>query len=201
MTGPSTRLRSRDGHIIDLDVGRWRSLPCQHEDELLRTVLDPVLDVGCGPGRIPTALAGQGRVAMGIDPAPGAALEARGRGASVLCRSVFEPLPGEGRWGTVLLLDGNVGIGGDPDRLLARCRELLRPGGEVVAELAPPGSASAPLTVRVESGAAVGPWFDWAVVAADAWGDLALCAGLEPAGLEERGGRWFARARRLHSVS
>lgn len=201
MTRPSTLLRSRDGQIIDLDVRRWRNAPCQHEDLLLRSVLDPVLDVGCGPGRVPAALAVQGRVAMGIDPAEAAAREARGRGAAVLCRSVFDPLPGEGRWGSVLLLDGNVGIGGDPERLLARCRALLRPGGEVVAELAPPGSGSAPLTVRVEAGSAVGPWFDWAIVAADGWSDLALGGGLEPAGLEERGGRWFARARRLQSVS
>lgn len=59
---------------------------------------------------------------------------------------------------------------------------------------------SAPLTVRVEAGSAVGPWFDWAIVAADGWSDLALGGGLESVGLAERGGRWFARARRLHSV-
>ena len=201
MSGPGTWLRSRDGQVIDLDVGRWRGEPCRQEARLLDSVLDPVLDVGCGPGRIVAALGGQGRMAMGIDPAPAAAAEARRRGAAVLCRSVFDPLPGEGRWGTVLLLDGNVGIGGAPRVLLARCRALLQPGGEVVAELGPPGAPSAPLTVRVEVGSSVGPWFDWAVVAADRWADLARGAGLEPAGLEEAEGRWFARARRLHSVS
>ena len=36
------------------------------------------------------------------------------RGATVLQRDIFGPLPGEGRWGTALLFDGNVGIGGDP---------------------------------------------------------------------------------------
>jgi SAM-dependent methyltransferase len=182
--------------VIHLDVGRWRNDPCPHERDILDSLQDPVLDVGCGPGRIPLALAHRGRMALGIDPAPGAAAEARARGATVLRRSVFDPIPAEGRWGTVLLLDGNIGIGGDPWRLLTRCAQLARPGGDLVAELAAPGEATGPLSVRVEAGSAVGPWFDWAVVAADSWGDLARRVGLASPRLEERGGRWFARARR-----
>ena len=50
------------------------------------------------------------------------------------------PLPGHGRWRHLLLADGNVGIGGDPRRLLRRCRELLGPDGRLHAELAPPGT-------------------------------------------------------------
>ena len=53
-------------------------------------------------------------------------------GGPALRRSVFDPLPGEGRWGTALLLDGNIGIGGDPRALLAPdWRELRRPGRPV----------------------------------------------------------------------
>jgi len=40
-------------------------------------------------------------------------------------RSVFDALPAEGRWHTALLADGNVGIGGDPIRLLSRLRGLI----------------------------------------------------------------------------
>ena len=54
-------------------------------------------------------------------------------------RDVFGPLPGEGRWDTALLADGNIGIGGDPVALLARVRELLAPEGRVVVDLAAPG--------------------------------------------------------------
>lgn len=182
--------------MIDLEVGRWRNAPCEHEHALLASILDPVLDVGCGPGRIPSALAEAGRVALGIDPAHAAASEAHGRGASILRRSVFEPLPGEGRWATVLLLDGNVGIGGDPVGLLRRCVELVQAGGEVVAELAAPGSPTVPMTVRVEADTGAGPWFEWAVVGSDAWAELADASGLVPAFVEERGGRWFGRGRR-----
>ena len=47
-------------------------------------------------------------------------------GRPALRRDVFEPLPGTGRWQTVLLADGNVGLGGDPLRVLRRAAELLR---------------------------------------------------------------------------
>ena len=103
---------------------------------------DPVLDVGCGPGRIVAALAAEGRIALGVDPSPAAIAEAARR-APRAAPSVFDPLPGERRWGTVLLLDGNVGIGGDPVALLARAAWLLRPGGVVVAEVDPPGRPGA----------------------------------------------------------
>ena len=77
-----------------------------------------MLDVGCGPGRIVAALTDHGRLALGIDIAEHAVALTRGRGTNALRRNVFDPLPGEGRWATVLLLDGNVGIGGDLDALL-----------------------------------------------------------------------------------
>jgi SAM-dependent methyltransferase len=156
-----------------------------------------VLDVGCGPGRIVAALAAAGRPALGVDPSPAAVAAARRRRVPVLRRSVFEPLPGERRWGTVLLLDGNVGIGGDAVALLARARDLVRRGGHVVAEVAPPGTPTDALTVRLEhrtADAGAGPWFRWARVGADAFANLALAAGLEPRGLDVGGGRWFARA-------
>ncbi len=187
-------LRVDGGGTIALPVGRWRADPDVTELALLAGLADPVLDIGCGPGRIPRALAAVGRLTLGIDPAPAAAAEAARRGAPVLRRSVFAPLPGEGRWGTALLLDGNVGIGGDPVTLLRRCHELVRPGGHVLAEVAGPGARSGALTVRVESGATAGPWFAWAVVGIDSWDEAALLAGLRPDGFETADARWFGRA-------
>jgi hypothetical protein len=46
-----------------------------------------------------------------------------------------ERLPAEGRWGTVLLMDGNVGIDGDVAAVLQRCRTLLMPGGWIIVEV------------------------------------------------------------------
>ena len=52
-------------------------------------------------------------------------------------RDVFEPLPGTGRRQTVLLADGNVGLAGDPLRVLRRAAELMMRGGRCVAEVRP----------------------------------------------------------------
>jgi SAM-dependent methyltransferase len=191
-----TALVSTLGERIDLAVDRWRTDADAVEHALLARLPDPVLDVGCGPGRIVAALAGAGRVALGVDPSPAAVREAGRRRAPALRRSVFEPLPGEGRWGAVLLLDGNVGIGGDPVALLRRSAELVRPGGTVVVEVDPPGTPTRALTVRLETGGWAGPWFPWARVGADAVDALAARAGLRSRRLVAGGGRWFAWAAR-----
>jgi SAM-dependent methyltransferase len=187
-------LVSTCGDVIDLAVDRWREHPDDLELDLLASLPDPVLDVGCGPGRIVGALAGAGRMALGVDPSPVAVGEAQRRQAPVLQRSVFGPLPGERRWGAVLLLDGNVGIGGDPEALLRRSAELLRPGGQVVAEVEGPGTGTRSLTVRIESADAASPWFPWARVGIDGFATLATLAGLTPTDLTVGGDRWFARA-------
>ncbi|MGW2641644.1 class I SAM-dependent methyltransferase [Streptomyces sp. NPDC001348] len=130
-------LRRADGWLLPLEVERW----CARADETDLAVLarceGTVLDVGCGPGRLVAALAAQGRRALGIDVSEAAVARTVRRGGAALCRSVFEPLPGEGGWGTALLLDGNIGIGGDPAALLDRLARLLAPGGLLVAETAP----------------------------------------------------------------
>ena len=193
-------LRTRSGTAIPLEVGRWRADPDGVELALVEDLAEPVLDIGCGPGRIVAALSAAGRLAMGVDTSPVAVAEAGRRGAAVLHRSIFDHLPGEGRWGSAVLLDGNIGIGGTPVDLLRRVRGLLRPGGQAVVEVEPPGTASQALTVRVEGtpGEGVGPWFAWARVGADDFAALLTDAGLVPAGFTVAQGfargRWFGRA-------
>lgn len=120
-------LRRADGWLLPLDVERW----CAHADPVDLDVLNrcegAVLDVGCGPGRLVAELAARGRTALGIDVSETAVHHAVRLGGQALRRSVFDSLPGEGRWDTVLLMDGNVGIGGDPRALLDRVAGLLSP--------------------------------------------------------------------------
>ncbi len=158
-----------------------------------RAVDGPVLDIGCGPGRHVLALARRGIVTLGIDVSPPALAFARHRGAPVLERSIFARVPGAGRWGTVLLLDGNLGIGGCPGTLIARAAELLRPDGRLVVELSPPGSAvGGPVEVRYEAAGVAGPWFLWTEVDGDMLAGLARDRGLIVREQWDDGGRWFA---------
>ena len=114
------RLVASDGTIVRLEMTRWMSEPSAAERHVLGRAPGPVLDVGCGPGRHVLALARSGRLALGVDASSSAIDIARRKGAPVLLRSIFEPVPTAGRWGSALLLDGNIGIGGNPAALLWR---------------------------------------------------------------------------------
>jgi len=194
-------LRADDGDVLPLEPARWHADPDRLEERILSRLPAPVLDVGCGPGRIVTALGRRGVPALGVDPAPAAVELARRRGATVLQRSVFDRLPGEGRWGAVVLLDGNVGIGGDVVRLLRRCRTLVAPSGTVLVEVEPPGLGWRTHVVRLEHDDRRGPWFSWAVVGADAIGGIAPAAGLRLERLEQQANRWFAHLEPLNAAT
>lgn len=185
-------LRARDGSAVPMNLNGWLGATTAEDEDLLDQVEGPVLDVGCGPGRHVLALTARGVVAMGVDASPHAVQIALSRGVPVLRRSVFDPLPGTGRWGTVLILDGSIGIGGDPAALLARARDLLRWRGSAIVEIGPPGASSRTLTARLEADGGHSEWFPWAMVSADAIPGLAGRCGLAPTGLWSGGGRWFA---------
>ncbi len=191
--GRRPMLRCADGEVLPLRLDRWLGDAEPEEHLLLTRASPPVLDIGCGPGRHVASLLGSGIPAMGIDPAPSAVRLARDRGAVVLQRSVFDALPRTGRWGSALLLDGNVGIGGDPRRLLCRVAALLRPGGAVLMEVEGPGLGVHRTLVRLDTVAGLGPWFEWARVGAGAVPRLASESGLVVRELWHAGGRWFAR--------
>ena len=186
--------RASTGEHHPLLVDAWHAPATADELDLLDGLTPPVIDIGCGPGRIAAALARRGIPSLGIDVSPSALAVAAAAGATVLDRSVFDPLPGEGRWGTALLLDGNVGIGGDPLRLLARVRDLLGPGGDAVIEVDPPGRPTVIDEVRLRCPRrGDSPWFGWAWVGADDVAVLAAAAGFGEVVVEERLGRHFAR--------
>ncbi|GAB3444944.1 class I SAM-dependent methyltransferase [Streptomonospora sediminis] len=130
-------LRDTDGgRLLPLEVERWCA-PCDPADTtVLQRCEGAVLDVGCGPGRMVAGLAGRGHRALGVDMHPAAVERTLASGGSALCRNVYAPLPCEGGWGTALLVDGNIGIGGSPEALLARLADVVAGGGLLLAEVA-----------------------------------------------------------------
>lgn len=180
-----------DGGTSPLAVQRWlRGAP--GDRSLLDRCAGPTLDVGAGPGRLTLALAERGIPVLAIDVTPYAVLLARSCGALALQRDVFGYLPGAGRWATVLLADGNIGIGGDPVVLLRRIRSLLMPAGTVLAEVGPPRAPSRCEIVRLRNGARVGERFGWAWVGIDQIDALAAISDLRVTEAWADAGRWFA---------
>ena len=184
-------LRLRDGTAQPLPLDRYLAPADATDEQLLRDVLGPVLDVGCGPGRHLHALAVRGVFALGVDLSPAAVELATGRGARAVVASIFDELPGSGRWRSALLLDGNIGIGGDPARLLHRIGTLLRADGELLIELGAAGERSGPMVARIETDATASNWFPWARVSIRDADRLAQSGGYAVRERRQIGGRWF----------
>lgn len=174
------RGRPRAPGCHPLDLTSW--LAMSRADELLVSRCEgPVLDIGCGPGRFVEALASRGVPVLGVDISRGAVDHTSRRGVCALFRDIHGPLPGEGRWGTVLLADGNIGIGGDPLSLLRRCRELVRAGAVALVEASPDDSVDelTSVTLHDTHGRRSAP-VPWALVGATRLVELAARAGFVP---------------------
>lgn len=180
------------GVAYPVDVGAWHT-GRPGDASLVARCAGPTLDVGCGPGRLAAAVLGQGMPSLGIDLSVAAVRLARRRGAAALCRDVFEPVPGIGRWPHVLLADGNIGIGGDPARLLRRCRGLTPTGGRIHIELAAAGTRTWAGTARLRGpGGASSASFRWASVAVEDLAAVAAQAALSVVATWTEADRWFA---------
>jgi SAM-dependent methyltransferase len=183
-----------DGSRRRLPLGRWLGTPDAVEETVLGRAVGPVLDIGCGVGRHVVALRHRGVRAVGVEISPVATTIARERGAEVIQASAFEQ-PTTSEWKTVLLLDGNIGIGGDAIRLLRRSAALLVPGGAVLVELEPPASAPRAQRVRLEGARVTSSWVPWHFVGYEEIDRLAVSAGFEVVERWQAGDRWFAQLR------
>jgi len=191
--GRSCQLVDHAGNPRPMALRRWTgAVDATDRSLLLQRCRGRTIDVGCGPGRLAAGLATLGVPALGIDVSLEAVRQARLRGALAIRRDVFAPVPGEGRWDCALLADGNIGIGGRPERLLGRVHRIVRPGGRVVVELDAEGTDVVHHRWRLRVGRRVTPAFDWAAVGLDAIERVADAAGFVVEDRATTGGRHVA---------
>jgi len=191
---PRARIRAADGALEPLPLDRWLAPADATDDAILADLEAPVLDMGCGPGRHLARLRELGKHGLGVDLSPVAVAFARERGATAISGSLWDEVPGTYR--SILLLDGNIGIGGAPILLLKRAAELLTPDGAIVVETDAVGVPTRRIKVRIEAPGMVSEWFRWARVGADDAALIAERAGLSVTDRRELSGRTFVTLRR-----
>jgi SAM-dependent methyltransferase len=187
-------LRSRTGQTLArMDAAQWFGDPRPGDETVLDACAGATLDVGCGPARLVSALALRGVPALGIDISADAIKHAHSRGAAARLCDVFSDVPDAGWWAHVLLIDGNIGIGGAPVHLLRQCAKLLRANGTLIAEMGAPGSGTWRRRVQLHHEGISTPPFPWAAVAVDDLAPLAVHAGLAVIDRWSTANRWFVR--------
>jgi SAM-dependent methyltransferase len=193
LVAPRARLRYRDGRVGELDIDRWLGAADDVDRRLISRASGPVLDIGCGPGRHVEALEQRSTEVLGMDLSREFVAVAQSCGRPVIMQSVFDPVPGGSRWASALLLDGSIGIGGDPIALLRRVSDLLLSGGRVLVETGAPSEASEMSELVLESDDAAGEWFSWATLSASDAAMVAHASGLQITESWEDSGRWFSQ--------
>jgi SAM-dependent methyltransferase len=192
MTGPSGDafgaalldfLEGKDVPELVLEVGD-EAVPAMHpewffrgfdqwdwwEQELLPLVdRGPVLDLGAGAGRSSLYLQERGLPVTAVEASPAAAEVCRRRGvADVRIGDLNDP-PTDQTWAAVLLLCGNLGLGGSWDgcrRLLTRLAGLVAPGAVLIGDSVTSDDPEVQLRIRYRD-LVTPPWPQYNIPAAE----------------------------------
>jgi SAM-dependent methyltransferase len=154
--GPSGRAMHPEWFFRTFESWDW------WEREILPLVSGgPVLDLGAGAGRAALYFQERGMAVTAVDASPGAVEVCRRRGvADVRIGDAGDP-PRDQSWGAVLLLCGNLGLGGSWEgsrQLLARLAGLVRPGAVLVGDSVTPGG-SPQVDLRIRYKGLITPWW------------------------------------------
>jgi SAM-dependent methyltransferase len=109
-----------------------------------------VLDLGCGAGRHALYLQSQSLDVTGVDVSPGAVDVCLRRGVRDVRLADLRTPPDDKRWGSVLLMCGNLGLAGGWDEtreLLNRLHGMCRPGAVLAADTVDPTQSDDPVSV------------------------------------------------------
>lgn len=196
LEGHRIQVQLEDGTHLPLAAELW-GRPRVGDDSVIERCHGATLDVGCGAGRITSALASAGVPALGIDISAHAVVLCRRRGVPALQRDVFALSPDIGLWQHVALIDGNIGIGGDAAVLLRRCKDLLCDGGTVIVETSPPGAGCQRLLVRLVHGSISSRPFSWLITDSRTVKTIGMAVGLVSTSEWAVAGRWFVELTRF----
>jgi SAM-dependent methyltransferase len=159
---PPLELQARGGRTVLAMQPEWFSRSYEQWDWWDRKLLaqvehGPVLDLGAGAGRAALYLQERGLSVTAVDASPAAAEVCRRRGvADIRLGDVLDP-PADKRWAAMLLLCGNLGLGGSWDgsrRLLTRLAKLAAPGAVLVGD-----SVTPHVDLRLRYRGLVTPWW------------------------------------------
>lgn len=158
------------------DFDRWD----WWDREMLSTVdAGPVLDLGAGAGRAALYLQGRGLAVTAVESSPAAAEVCRRRGVlDARVGDLNEP-PSDQRWGTILLLCGNLGLGGSwvgNRRLLRRLAAVAAPGALLIGDSVNYEGRSE-IGLRIRYRELVTPWWRQRNVSAPEVADLVAGTG------------------------
>lgn len=132
------------------------------ERELLPlAIASPALDLGAGAGRASLWLQDHGIGVTAVDSSPGAVGVCRARGVRDVRLGDLNELPNEKPWRLILLLCGNLGLGGSFDgnrRLLARLAEVAAPDAVLVGDTVDPGG-DPDIRLRIRYKGEATPWW------------------------------------------
>jgi len=179
---------------LDLEVDDGDVVPAMHPEWFFRTEPDwepeerrlmalvtdgPVLDLGAGAGRTALHLQQHGMTVTAVESSPGAAEVCRERGVLDVRLGDLNDPPSDRHWMTVLLLCGNLGLGGSWEgnrRLLARLAPICGLGALLIGDSVN-YQGRAEIALRIRYGSVVTPWWKQRNVAASEAADLVAGTG------------------------
>jgi SAM-dependent methyltransferase len=171
--GPDLVLEVDDGTSVPAMAAEWFFRQPEEwvwwERDVLRVVASgPVLDLGAGAGRSSLFFQSLGFDVTAVESSGGAAEVCRRRGVREVREIDLNDPPDDKPWAAVLLLCGNLGLGGTWDgirRLLARLADICAPGARIVADSVT-SEGRAEIGLRIRYGDVVTPWWRQRNVAA-----------------------------------
>ena len=132
------------------------------ERELLPlAIAAPALDLGAGAGRASLWLQDRGAEVTAVDSSPGAVRVCRARGVRDARLGDLNHPPDDKPWRLILLLCGNLGLGGSFEgnrRLLARLAEVAAPDAVLVGDTVDPGG-DPDVRLRIRYKGEATPWW------------------------------------------